>query len=767
MNLNKLFPRLPIRSKLAIAFAVLVTVPLLVTGVLGSFVTLQYLKASAETRLGNEVQTARERTEHLLATAQADMRYLAIGVLQRAFEAGPDPATFDSSVVAFLRVKPYFVQLKLFYADGELVFLGRSTGLAWGSAGADAGGAYYAYRAQSLQADEELLLPAEVTYPHGGGDAVALPIISVVLPLHDLQGEVLGVAVGELYASWLFNALEPGSREAGAVTGLVGPDGRFLYHSEYKANWSSLLAPEPDLNLFGEFSREVADRVLAGELGSLQADGDRLVSFTPLQLQESDGVSLFLYRSLPNAVINKPAQRFLTRVGIAGLIVFGVAMMLAFLAATQFTRPIYQLREGARGIAAGDFDHNLSIETNDELEELAGDFARMAERLREYTQGLESLVEARSRELREAHAELEEILANSEDAIIRMDTGGRVRVWNRGAEKMFGYTSGEAVGKNVNDLIMPTGRESRREMAMTVRELRRRGSILDHHTRRVRKDGQPIDVSLSQTVIHDASGMSLGCTLIIRDVTHHKTLEKQLLRSERLAAAGKLAAGIAHEINNPIGIVLNRLDCLSLDASEGSPESDLQADLGVIRAQTERVGEVARRLLSLSRDEPDVREPLDLNELVGRVIHFLEPGLAKKSLRVDWDLASDLPLLQASHNGIETVILNLLLNAVDASPEGGEISVITHAVEDGRAVKLQVSDAGPGIEEELLERIFEPFFTTKEGPRGTGLGLAVTRSVAQSHGGDVTVQSEPGVGSCFTVTLPLQPGKGKWKRAVS
>jgi signal transduction histidine kinase len=261
--------------------------------------------------------------------------------------------------------------------------------------------------------------------------------------------------------------------------------------------------------------------------------------------------------------------------------------------------------------------------------------------------------------------------------------------------------------------------------------------------------------------------MSLGCTLIIRDVTHHKTLEKQLLRSERLAAAGKLAAGIAHEINNPIGIVLNRLDCLSLDASEGSPESDLQADLGVIRAQTERVGEVARRLLSLSRDEPDVREPLDLNELVGRVIHFLEPGLAKKSLRVDWDLASDLPLLQASHNGIETVILNLLLNAVDASPEGGEISVITHAVEDGRAVKLQVSDAGPGIEEELLERIFEPFFTTKEGPRGTGLGLAVTRSVAQSHGGDVTVQSEPGVGSCFTVTLPLQPGKGKWKRAVS
>jgi PAS domain S-box-containing protein len=755
VNLNKIFPRLPIRRKLAIAFAVLVTVPLLVTGVLGTLVTLQYLKASAETRLSQELQAARERTEHLLATAQADMRYLATGVFPRAFEAGTGPATLDSAVVAFLRVKPYFVQLKLFYPDGELILLGRSTGVASGTAGADAGGAYYAYRAQTLRPDQELLLPAEITIPDEGGDTVALPIISVVLPLYDLRGEVLGVAVGELYASWLFNALEAGSREAGAVTGLVGPDGRFLFHSEYKANWSSLLAPEPDLNLFGEFSSEVADRVLAGEAGSLKAGGNQLVSFTPLQLQEPDGASLFLYRSLPGSVINKPARRFLTGVGTAGLFVLGAALVLAVVAATQFTRPIYQLREGARGVAAGDFDQNLSIETNDELEELAGDFARMAERLREYTQGLESLVEARSRELRDAHAELEEILANSEDAIIRMDTGGRVRVWNRGAEKMFGYTSGEAVGENVKDLIMPAGRESRRELAMILRELRRRGSLLDHHTRRVRKDGQPINVSLSQTVIHDVSGMALGCTLIIRDVTHHKTLEKQLLRSERLAAAGRLAAGIAHEINNPIGIVLTRLDCLNLDDIEASAESTLRDDLRVIRDQTERVGDVARRLLSLSRDEPDVREPLDLNELVGRVIHFLEPGLERKSLRVDWDLASELPLLQASYNELEMVILNLLLNAVDASPEGGEISVLTRAEEAGRTVKLEVSDAGPGIEEELLERIFEPFFTTKEGRRGTGLGLAVTRSVAQSHGGDVTVQSKRGAGSCFTVTLPF------------
>ena len=183
----------------------------------------------------------------------------------------------------------------------------------------------------------------------------------------------------------------------------------------------------------------------------------------------------------------------------------------------------------------------------------------------------------------------------------------------------------------------------------------------------------------------------------------------------------------------------------------------MRDDLRVIRDQTERVGEVARRLLALARDEPDVREAFDLNELIGRVVHFLEPTLGRKALRIDLDLASDLPTIHASQNGLEIVVLNLMLNAVDASHEGGAIGVLTRADGPDVRVRLQVSDQGIGIKEEHLERIFEPFFTTKEGPRGTGLGLAVTRSVVQSHGGEVTVTSALRAGSCFTVTLPPQP----------
>lgn len=445
----------------------------------------------------------------------------------------------------------------------------------------------------------------------------------------------------------------------------------------------------------------------------------------------------------------------------------GVALALAVVAATQFTRPIYQLREGARRIAAGDFEQHLTIETNDELEELAADFTEMADRLREHTHELEELVAARSEELREAHAELEEILAHSEDAIIRLDAEGRIQVWNRGAEKLFGYTAQEAIGREVNRLLLPPGPESRREAAMIRRELRRGGSLLDYHTTRVRKDGEAMAVSLSQTVIRDTSGAANGFTLIIRDVTRHKALENRMLRSEKLAAAGRLAAGIAHEINNPIGIILNRLDCLDLDLRESDAETSVRDDLRVIREQTERVGEVARRLLTLARDEGDIRASVDLNELVARVIHFLKPTLEKKSQRIEWDQTSRLPTLHASRQGLEIVILNLLLNAVDASPEGAVISVVTRVEDGGRAVVLDVSDPGCGIKEDHLERIFEPFFTTKEGPRGTGLGLAVTRSVVQSHGGDVAVRSQPGAGSRFTVRLPVRPEGGRWKRVVS
>ncbi len=755
ININKLFPRLPIRVKLAVAFALLATVPFVVSGALGTRVTLRHMQAWAAGTLDHDLQSVRERTEQFLAAVEEDIEYLAESSFRQVLETGSHPSSLDSAVAAFLRLKPSFIQVKLFSPDGEPILVAPAAG---GGSVETAGGAYYALRARSLKPGDCVLLPVEIRgRPDRLGGIAPIPAIAVVYPLHDTQGMLVGVAVGEAYASKLFMALESVSPQLAGVTGLVNGSGQFLYHSERKSDWSRLLARRPEVNLFSDFPPEVAQQILGGESGSLWAEGDQLISFAPLRLHGPDGRPLFIYRVIPISLIERPARRFLWSVGTAGLFVLAAALVLAVLAATQFTRPIYQLREGARRLAAGDFGQDVKVETNDELEDLAADFTHMAGRLREHRQQLEDQVASRTEALREAHAELEEILAHSEDAILRLDGDGHVRVWNRGAEKMFGHSPAEAIGRHVDALLLPPGRAGRREAALIERALERTGALLDHHTVRLRKDGQAVEVSLSQTVIHDASGAPRGCTLIMRDVKRQKTLEKQMLRSERLAAAGRLAAGVAHEINNPIGIILNRLDCLDLDITERCSDCFVRADLRVIRDQTERVGEVASGLLSFARDEPDERVPLDLNDVVVRVIRFLEPTLEKKALHIDLGLAGDLPSLRASPQGLETVLLNLLLNAADASREGGAISVATHTVDGGRAVELDVSDAGSGIPPDLLERIFEPFFTTKQRPRGTGLGLAVSRNIVQVHGGEMRVRSSPGEGSCFTVTLPVEP----------
>jgi PAS domain S-box-containing protein len=753
-NLNKLFPRLSIRSKLAVAFALLATTPLLIVSAVGTHITLRQIETSASASLDHDLVTARGQTERTLRAAVEDLVFLSETHLREGIEKRVDFASFEWATRTFLGLNKAFFQIKLFAADGEPMVATSAIGLGPSDPSRASGGAYYTMRARGLERGQHLLLPVEIRGVGDGGDSVeAIPAIAIVYPLRDEDDRLLAVAVGEAYASELFGSLEYGSPQLAGVTGLIDGQGQFLYHSERKSDWNTLLAND---NLDSDFESQVAQQILAGTPGSVRTARDELVSFVPLDLVGPDGRPLLIYRAVPTSLFDQPSRSFLRNARFGSLLVLLIAVLLAIVAANQFTRPIYQLRGGARHLAAGDFDHELDIATNDELEDLAADFTRMADRLHGQQEILEDQVAERTAALQEAHAELEEIFAHSDDAILRLDPDGRVRVWNRGAEKIFGYTEREAIGRVVNDLLMPPGEAGRQKAKHISQEVQRNGALLNYQTNLLREDGNPVDVSLSQTIIQGDSREPLGYTLIIRDVTQQKAFEKQLLKSERLAAAGRLAAGVAHEINNPIGIAVNRLDCLELEMNEQCAECFAREDLQVVRAQTERVGEVARRLLSIARSEPARSVPLDLSGLVGGVIAFLQPGLEKRGLDFEWDLSVDLPTIKGSPRGLESVAMNLLLNAADASRPGETIRVATRAVNGGRKVELEVTDTGAGISPDLVDRIFEPFFTTKVEPWGTGLGLAVTRGIVEEHSGEILVESRPGEGSRFIVRLPVE-----------
>ena len=247
--------------------------------------------------------------------------------------------------------------------------------------------------------------------------------------------------------------------------------------------------------------------------------------------------------------------------------------------------------------------------------------------------------------------------------------------------------------------------------------------------------------------------------------------QRQLTQADKLASVGRLAAGVAHEINNPLTGVLTYA---SLLAKRYEGDAQAAADLEVIVRETKRCRGIIRELLDFARPTSPQRKPTDINEVVGRSVAVVMNQLSENHVELVMSLAPDLPEAYADGNQIQQVLVNLLLNAADAiGPEGGQIRVVTgtaQVVPVGEAainwasgartmLEVRVEDTGSGIPPEALPHIFEPFFTSK-GARGTGLGLAVSWGIIESHDGTIDVQSEPGQGTRFTLRLPLAARNG-------
>jgi signal transduction histidine kinase len=241
--------------------------------------------------------------------------------------------------------------------------------------------------------------------------------------------------------------------------------------------------------------------------------------------------------------------------------------------------------------------------------------------------------------------------------------------------------------------------------------------------------------------------------LLVQDITERLALERSARQAEKLAALGTLAAGLAHELNNPVGIISSRIEIMLLDAESTPLPPEVTEDLRVLHRHAQRVARIAQGLLSFARQSSGQREPVDLNHLLEETLLLIERQVVKEGIVVKRALAPDLPLIWGDGNALQQVMLNLLTNARDALGQGGEIAVQTAPV-DGQpgAARLVVRDTGPGIPPEVLGRIFDPFFTTKS--EGTGLGLSISYGIVRDHKGTVDVQSRPGEGTTFVLTFP-------------
>jgi len=361
-----------------------------------------------------------------------------------------------------------------------------------------------------------------------------------------------------------------------------------------------------------------------------------------------------------------------------------------------------------------------------------------------------------------AEARFRELMEAAPDAILQIDRQGQIVLVNRTTEKLFGYRRDELVGKSVEILIPSRFRERHagfRTGCLSYPLTRNMNAVPDPRARR--KDGSEISVEIDISPVETEEGALFTC--IIRDVTERKRLEEQLRQSQKMEALGRLAGGVAHDFNNLLTII-GGYGQMVLDGLR--PRDPLRKDLDPIMEAAYRAATLTRQLLTFSRRHVFQPKVLDLNKVVSRMDKMLRRVIGE-DVRLDVTLKPGLGRIKADPGQIGQVVLNLAVNARDAMPNGGVLTIATAETEvgkhyadafdapAGRFVLLTVSDTGIGMDGEIKSHIFEPFFTTKEKGKGTGLGLSTVYGIVKQAGGEIRVDSEPGQGTRFRLYFPI------------
>ncbi len=355
-----------------------------------------------------------------------------------------------------------------------------------------------------------------------------------------------------------------------------------------------------------------------------------------------------------------------------------------------------------------------------------------------------------------------ELLNKVTNAIMVLDTDDRIAFWNLGAERLYGWPADEALGRIASEVVHTNARD---ETAAAEAELDRSGEWTGEF-RESTRDGRRIVVASHWTRLKNDDGRVRGKIAIDIDVTEKNELEARFLRSQRLESVGTLVSGIAHDLNNVLTPILMAVRLLKKD----KPGIDRAALLEVASASVERGTAIIRQLLSFAGGVDGQRIPTHLGRVVGEVRDILDHALPK-SIRLEVGIADDLWPVSGDATQLSQVVMNLGVNARDAMPEGGTLTIaaenrilggdVASVYPEGKPgphVLLSVSDTGSGIPAEVLERIFDPFFTTKPFGQGTGLGLSTVLGIVKSHGGFLNVYSEVSHGTRFTAYLPALAG---------
>lgn len=414
-----------------------------------------------------------------------------------------------------------------------------------------------------------------------------------------------------------------------------------------------------------------------------------------------------------------------------------IALFMIIFIMRQLLRPITHLSAGTARISQGDYGVQIPVSSSDELGSLTMDFNRMSKNLSETTVSKNYLGN---------------ILSHMVDPLIVMSTEGVIQMTNQATADLLGYSAHELEGERIHVLFV-----GRQHISATIEQetLISKGSVRNLELTLLTKEGEKVPVLFSSSMLKDSEGRTTGIIAVAKDMTERKKLENAIRQSEKLSAVGQLAAGVAHEINNPLGVILGFAQAA---VRRLQPNNPLELPLKSIEKEALRCKTLVQDLLTFSRVSKIDREPLDINRAVEGAFSLILAQARMTRVEVKKELTANLPRILGNLNQIQQIIINLANNALDAIGTGtGSLTVITESVTEEHLswVALRVIDTGPGIVPEILSRIFDPFFTTKPVGKGTGLGLSLVHEIIKKHSGTIDVQSSPG-NTEFCIKFPVR-----------
>ncbi len=456
----------------------------------------------------------------------------------------------------------------------------------------------------------------------------------------------------------------------------------------------------------------------------------------------------YIQITLGKEKLDEQLDNLFIRSVVIAVIFFIAGFVFLYSAMKRFTKPLDRLTVAVKNVGEGKVVDKVSVETKDEIGKLANAFNNMVESIR-----------WREQAIKESEAKYRSLFEESRDVIFLIDVNGKFIDANQAAVDLFGYTRDEILEEGLDILFVQPD-----ELTSLKRNIDHDNYVRDMEVRLKRKDGQQLICLMTLSIRRAENGEIWGYQGILRDVTHQKILESQLMQAQRMESIGTLAGGIAHDFNNILSPIILHTEMVMDDLPSDDP---LRFNMQEIFKAAERARELVKQILTFARKREEEKIVIKSSMIIKEVINFLRATIPS-TIKIRYEVKTEKDIVLADPTRINQIVMNLCTNAAYAMKEkGGLLEVILDHEEistemargfinlaPGKYVKLTVRDTGTGIPPEVLDRIFEPYFTTKRFGEGTGLGLATVHGVVKDYGGDITVESKVGFGTEFNVYLP-------------